>query len=327
MRKMGLFMVMALLLCGCGAQKEGGVSGQAEASVVQTETSSSETSEQEEAVTSEETEKEEAATSEEAGKETGTSEESTESGEVSAEDEQIKKEVEDVIKSAGSIQEEIKNIDALWEKYEKLLTEEDGSQTELNERARKTFLVWDVEINDLWKRMKSTLPEDVMKDLLEEQRRWVENKEEVVEETISAYKEGSIYPMYYHLEMAEVTRNRVYQLAYLFAQEKGESFEMPERSEVGKYIDDQGTGDVYSSLIIRHGMEGDTLEAVLTVYKLAQVEGTVKKKGDVLIFQSDDGTLTGKITYGWDGAAFEVTKVKKGSAISNKYVFEFPTAF
>ena len=301
-------MAMALLLCGCGAQKEGSVSSQAGSSVVQTETSSSETSEQGETAT-------------------GTSEGSTESEELTAEEEQVKKEVEDAVKSAGSIQEELKTIDALGEKYEKLLTEEDGTQAELNERAQKVFLVWDTELNDLWKRMKSSLAEDVMKDLLEEQRRWVENKEEVVEETISDYKEGSIYPMYYSEEMAEVTRNRTYQLAYLYAQEKGESFEMPERSVTGKYIDDQGTSDVYNSLIIRNGMEGNTLEAVVSIYKLGAVEGTVKKKGDVLIFQGEDGNLTGKITYGWDGATFEVTKAKKESIMENDYVFEFPTAF
>lgn len=317
MRKIGLFMMMALLFCGCGGKDRDHALEQD--SVVQTETKGSEKKED----TKEEKESEEAkeqAAGTEAGEDNG-------AGVKAAGDmtEQIKTEVSESVRSAGSLQEELKKIEKLDEKYQKILTGEDGTQMELNERASYLYFLWDTELNDLWKRMKSSLSENVMNDLTEEQRRWVQQKAKIVEETIIDYKEGSIYPMFYQEEMAEVTRNRVYELASVFAEGKGETFKMPKRSAVGKYIDDQGTADIYSSLIITYGMESG-IEAKISVYKLAQTEGSIEEKGDKLVFHSSEYGLTAEITYGWDGAEFKVTKAGKDSPFDKGEVFHFPKA-
>ncbi len=325
-RMIALGMVCCVALSGCGGKEKDNALERTSSSEVQTaekeETSSAQkdTSEVQASSAQDTTTSETQKDSEETGK--ADAEESTEM------QEKIKSEVAQAISSADSLQNELKQVDELCKKYEKLLQEEDGSQTDLNEKAKNVYEVWDAELNDLWQRMKSSMEVDVMRDLMAEQRRWVKNKETVVEETLSEYKEGSIYPMLYHAEMAGITKNRVYQLAFLFAGQKGESFEMPERSQIGKYIDDQGTGDVYSSLIIKEGMEAGTILATLSVHRLTQTEGTIKKKGDILIFKSSEYGMTGKITYGWDGAVFKVTKVKNAdSPFKVGDVFEFPTSF
>ena len=131
--------------------------------------------------------------------------------------------------------------------------------------------------------------------------------------------------MMYSIEMTTVTRNRVYQLAFILADAKGEAFTMPERAEIGNYIDDNGTGDVYSSLIIKYGLEG-TERASLIVYKLGSAEGTVKKDGDTLLFQCSEYGMKARITYSWDGATFEVLSAKEGPFHKGD-IFHFPTAF
>lgn len=60
---------------------------------------------------------------------------------------------------------------------------------------------------------------------------------------------------------------------------KGEAFSMPELSEkYGLLVDNQGTGDVYSFLITRQGWEGDD-EAIISVYRQGETEGTFTSNG------------------------------------------------
>ena len=93
-------------------------------------------------------------------------------------------------------------------------------------------------------------------------------KEEVTLLNLGSSEEsGSIYPLLQNSFLEEITRNRAYVLANELAKIKGESFVMPEKSaKYGLFVDDQGTGSVYSSLNTRQGWEGDD-EAVISIYR------------------------------------------------------------
>ena len=75
-----------------------------------------------------------------------------------------------------------------------------------------------------------------------------------------------MYPLLQDSYLEEITKNRVYVLARELAKIKGEDFAMPEVSaKYGTFVDNQGTGDIYSSLITRQNWEGKD-EAVISIY-------------------------------------------------------------
>ena len=85
---------------------------------------------------------------------------------------------------------------------------------------------------------------------------------------IGSYEEnGSMYPLLQNSYLEEITKNRAYVIANELAKIKGESFVMPEKSaKYGLFVDNQGTGSVYSSLITRQGLEGED-EALISIYR------------------------------------------------------------
>ena len=155
-------------------------------------------------------------------------------------------------------------------------------------------------------------------------------KEEVTLESLGTREEnGSIYPLLQNSFLEEITRNRTYVLADELAKIKGESFIMPERSaKYGLFVDNQGTGSLYSSLITRTGWEGED-EAVISVYRQGETEGTFVDNGNgELAFVSYDGSVKGIIKIdGWDGAGFEVTETSGEAVFSVGEEFKFPFAF
>lgn len=304
MRKIGIYVMMAALLCSCGKKESDNATEYVRSSSVQEETGTSEKIE-------ESAEKED-------------SEKRTEAPDYEA---QITEEVEKALDSVETLQEKMAKVEKVAKKYEKLLRKEDGSQVELNERAKNVQDVWDASLNHVWKEMRGAIDKKTMAALQKEQEKWVKCKENVAEMAVSEYKEGSIYPMLYSMELADITRNRVYQVMSFYAEEKGDPFEMPERSEFGSYIDNMGTGSIYSSLIIKEGMEKGTMFAAVSVYRTGEAEGTVKEKGKALIFKCSEFGMNGKITYGWNGAVLKVIKAKKKSPFHKGDVFKFPVAF
>ena len=113
------------------------------------------------------------------------------------------------------------------------------------------------------------------------------------------------------------------------AEIEGESFTMPEAStKYGLFVDNQGTGNVYSSLITRQSWEGED-EAIISIYRLGEIEGSFIDNGNgELAFTSDDGSIKGIIKInGWDGATFEVTETIGAAAFSVGEKVEFPFVF
>lgn len=243
--------------------------------------------------------------------------------------EDIKADIDYVASNATSLQEELENIEQIIQKYTPL-AQSAQSQMEMNISSEWFFVIWDTELNSLWSRFSNSADPQTKERVLAEQRNWIDMKEEVTLLSLGTAEEnGSMYPLLQNSFLEEITKNRAYVLANELAKIKGESFAMPEVSEkYGLFVDNQGTGDVYSFLITRQGWEGDD-EAIISIYRQGETEGTFTDNGNgELNFTSDDGSVKGIIKInGWNGASFEITEISGASAFSVGEIFEFPFVF
>ena len=243
--------------------------------------------------------------------------------------EPIKADVAYMAASSASLQDELENIEEIIQKYTPL-AEAAETQGEMNTASKWLFVIWDTELNDLWSRISHSADQQTKEKLLEEQRNWISMKEEVTLLAIGSSEEnGSMYPLLQNSFLEEITKSRAYVLANELAEIKGEAFALPERStKYGWFVDNQGTGDVYSSLITRQGWEGED-EAVISVYRQGSIEGTFVDDGNgELAFTSEDGSVKGTIKIdGWDGASFKVTETSGEAIVSEGEEFKFPFAF
>lgn len=243
--------------------------------------------------------------------------------------EDIRADVDYVVSGSASLQQELENIEKITQKYTPL-AEAAQTQGEMNTSSRWLFVIWDTELNNLWSRFSNTADQQTKEKILEGQRNWIDMKEEVTLLSLGSSEEnGSIYPLLQNSFLEEITKNRAYVLANELAKVKGEAFVMPEKSEkYGLFVDNQGTGNVYSFLNTRQGWEGDD-EAIISIYRQGETEGTFVDNGNgELAFTSDDGSIKGIIKInGWDGASFKVTEVSGESAFSVGEEFKFPFVF
>ncbi|KAI4445835.1 hypothetical protein C823_000352 [Eubacterium plexicaudatum ASF492] len=241
----------------------------------------------------------------------------------------IKADVDDVVSGSASLQKELENIEKIIEKYT-LLAEAAQTQGEMNISSEWFFVIWDTELNNLWGRFGNCADQQTKEKMLKEQRNWIAMKEEVTLLNLGSVEEnGSIYPALQNSFLEKITKNRAYVLANELAKIKGESFVMPEKSaKYGLFVDNQGTGNVYSSLITRQGWEGND-EAIISIYRQGKKEGTFVDNGNgELTFTSDDGSIKGIIKInGWDGASFKVTETSGESVFSVGEEVKFLFAF
>ena len=109
--------------------------------------------------------------------------------------EDIKADVAYVASNSSSLQEELKNIDTITQKYT-LLAESAQTQGEMNVASQWLYVIWDTELNNLWSRFSSLANQDTKEMVLEEQRNWIAMKEEVTLMSLgSQEKNDSMYPM------------------------------------------------------------------------------------------------------------------------------------
>ncbi|MCR5604931.1 MAG: DUF1311 domain-containing protein [Lachnospiraceae bacterium] len=240
-------------------------------------------------------------------------------------DPQIEADVKNAIESASSLQAEIDNVQKVAAKYS-LMASKAETQAEMNMASKWSYTIWDKELNSLWSRISNTADEQTKERLLADQRNWVSMKEEVKLENIGSMEDGgSMYPMNENGFFEGITFNRVCILANELAKIKGETYNMPPRSMYGTYVDDQGSGEVYSSLITRTGMELDN-EALISIYRLGGIEGTFKEIGDgEYEFVSYGENVKGIIKMnGWENASFEVTESADSPfTVGEKFEFDF----
>lgn len=243
--------------------------------------------------------------------------------------EDIKADVDYVVSGSASLQEELENIDKIIQKYTSL-AEAAQTQGEMNVSSKWFYVIWDAELNNLWARFSNSADQQTKDKILADQRNWIGMKEEVVLMNIGSSEEnGSMYPLLVNAFLEEITKNRACVLANELAKIKGESFVMPDKSEkYGSFVDNQGTGSVYSSLITRQ-VQSEVDEATISIYRLGQIEGTFVDNGNgELAFTSDDGSVKGIIKIsGWEGARFTVTETLGESVFSVGEEFIFPFAF
>ena len=87
------------------------------------------------------------------------------------------------------------------------------SQADMNGISGELYEVWDDALNIIWGILKETLEEDAMKALTEEERGWITQKETAVQEAADEYAGGSLSPLAANQKAADLTRERVYELA------------------------------------------------------------------------------------------------------------------
>ncbi len=243
--------------------------------------------------------------------------------------EDIKADVDYMVSGSASLQKELENIEVIIQKYTPL-AEAAKTQGEMNVSSKWFFAIWDTELNNLWSRFTNSADQQTKEKVLAEQRNWIAMKEEVTLLSIGSSDEnGSIYPLLQNSFLEKITKNRAYFLANELAKITGESFVMPEMSEkYGVFVDNQGTGNVYSSLITQKSGAGED-EAIISVYRQGELKGTfVDKENGELAFTSDDGSIKGIIKInGWDGASFKVTETSGASAFFAEDEVIFPFVF
>lgn len=243
--------------------------------------------------------------------------------------EDIKEDVAYVVSSSASLQKELENIDLMIQKYTPL-AEAAQTQGEMNVLSQWFFTIWDTELNNLWSRFTDSADQQVKEKILAEQRNWIAMKEEVTLLSIGSREEnGSMYPLLQNAFLEKITKNRAYFLANELAKIKGESFVMPEISaKYGLFVDNQGTGIVYSTLITRQSEQGED-EAIISIYRQGETKGSFVDNGNgELAFTSNDGKVKGIIKInGWDGASFKVTETAGDSIFFVGEEDKFPFVF
>ncbi|MCR4628622.1 MAG: DUF1311 domain-containing protein [Clostridium sp.] len=239
---------------------------------------------------------------------------------------EIKSKVASAATGSASLQEELRKIQKLSEQYDEVFSAAQA-QVELNYVAEWSYELWDDELNSLWGRFRESAPKSVVDRVLKEQRNWNAMKKEAVILNIGPAEDGgSMYPMLESGYLKGITENRVYLLAEELAAVRNEKFTMPEKDIYGTYVDNQGTGEIYSSLVLRQGWENDN-EALISIHRTGSLCGTFSERGKgTLAFVSDDKKTEGIITIdGWKGASFEVTKAEAGNGFQpgDRFRFEF----
>lgn len=86
------------------------------------------------------------------------------------------------------------------------------TQTEMNAKSYELYEIWDKLLNDFWKELKNTLPEEEYQTLLTEQRAWIVEKETAVEKAGAEFAGGSMEALAKNMEAASMTEERVYEL-------------------------------------------------------------------------------------------------------------------
>lgn len=99
-------------------------------------------------------------------------------------------------------------------KLNKKLSEDPSlTQTDMNQLSFEIYKIWDDLLNELWAVLKDTLNEETMNNLLEEQRMWIQTKEEEIKNAGNEFAGGSMATLASNQKAAELTKIRVYELS------------------------------------------------------------------------------------------------------------------
>lgn len=111
------------------------------------------------------------------------------------------------------IDEELADIEEQAAVLEEALYSNELSQIELNQTSAELYKLWDDELNSIWARLKESLDEESMEAIRTEQREWIAYKESEIEAEGAEYGMGTMRALVENDKAAELTRERVYELA------------------------------------------------------------------------------------------------------------------
>ncbi|MCI8453290.1 MAG: DUF1311 domain-containing protein [Lachnospiraceae bacterium] len=97
--------------------------------------------------------------------------------------------------------------------------EEAVTQPEMNETAKEMYRLWDDALNGVWRLLEANLNEADMEVLRKEEREWIASKDAKVQAAGLENGGGSMQPLVEAMKAAELTKERVYELAE-YAEEK-----------------------------------------------------------------------------------------------------------
>ena len=117
------------------------------------------------------------------------------------------------IKSSTDIDTELSQVEEKEQELDAKLQAGDLTQMDMNQTSYEIYKLWDDELNSIWARLKTTLPEDEMAKLTTQQKQWISDKEKAVKEAGAECEGGSIQPCIENDKASELTKKRVYELA------------------------------------------------------------------------------------------------------------------
>lgn len=88
-----------------------------------------------------------------------------------------------------------------------------STQVDMNELGAELFLTWDDTLNIVWKLLEAELDAETMETLRTEERNWIAVKDAEVKAAGQEFEGGSMQPMAESMKAAELTKERVYELA------------------------------------------------------------------------------------------------------------------
>ncbi|MGE7983446.1 lysozyme inhibitor LprI family protein [Solibacillus sp. NPDC093137] len=107
----------------------------------------------------------------------------------------------------ADVEKSVKEFDEIFDQ---------GIQVEMTAAEGEIFSKWDMLLNEIYADLKKTLPPNDMSKLREEQRDWLEYRDEKATEDALQYKGGSMETLQYVSTQAQLTKERCYELVDLY---------------------------------------------------------------------------------------------------------------
>ncbi|WP_334074237.1 MULTISPECIES: lysozyme inhibitor LprI family protein [Paenibacillus] len=93
---------------------------------------------------------------------------------------------------------------------------EEGTTASMTQAADETYKRWDTALNEIYGELKNQLTESAMKDLKEEQRKWITERDEAAAKAAEEFEGGTMEALQLAATKAEITKKRCYELAENF---------------------------------------------------------------------------------------------------------------
>lgn len=114
---------------------------------------------------------------------------------------------------SSDIQNELSKLEEQDNAINDKLKNESLAQDEMNRLTAQRYKLWDDELNSIWAHLKDTLDDSTMSTLKEEERSWIKDRDSQIEVAGKEAEGGTMQPMLENDTGADITRERVYELA------------------------------------------------------------------------------------------------------------------